>query len=229
MNRRRVAAAVFFSAVMVAVLGVIIGAEIVSGGQTVSVLRLRTVVQEGAAFSTEDVDVVPLRMAPGDVNYEAPGSVPEGARYALTLQAGDLLSPDDLVPAGAQVEITLTVTEPPPVQPGQSIDVFASLGQTQVLIGHSVPVVDVSGGELTVLVSSQDELAWVEIAASNTALHAVVSEASTATGLPPSDVAEAICDLSPASCAAGGSSAPSTSVPAPASATSAAASPTPSP
>ena len=229
MNRRRVFTAIFFSAVIVAILGVIVGAEIVSGGQTVNVLRLRASVQQGAAFSTGDVDVVPLRITPGDVNYEAPGSVPTGARYAITMQAGDLLSPDDLVPGGAQIEITLTVTGPPPVQPGQSIDVFAALGQSQVLIGHSIPVVDVSGGELTVLVSSRDELAWVEIAASNTSLHAVVSVASNVVGLPPSDVAEAICQLAPEACGAAGI--PSSSGPpaVSASATPAATSPTPLP
>ena len=55
---------------------------------------------------------------------------------------------------------------------------FASVGQGQLLIGHAVPVVGVSGGQLTVLVSSQDELAWVEVAASNTSLHAVVAVTS---------------------------------------------------
>ena len=141
MNRRRVFAAVFFSVVIIAVLGVIVGAEIVSGGQTVSVLRLRTSVQRGAVFAAGDVDVVPLRIAPGDIAYETPGSVPAGARYAIAMQAGDLLSPDDLEPAGAQIEITLTVSDPPPMQPGQPVDVFASEGQSQVLIGHAIPVV----------------------------------------------------------------------------------------
>jgi hypothetical protein len=209
MNRRRLFAAVFFSVVILAVLGVIVGAEIVSGGQTVSVLRLRTGVQQGAVFRPGDVDVVSLRIAPGDVSYEAPGSVPAGARYAVAMQAGELLSPEDLAPAGAAVEITLTIAGPPPVQAGQAIDVFASLNQSQVLIGHAVPVVDVSGGQLTVLVSSRDELAWVEIAASDTSLHAAVSVASSPEGFPPSGVDEAICQLAPGACATVGNPASS--------------------
>ncbi|MGO8685862.1 MAG: hypothetical protein ACLQT7_01570 [Candidatus Dormibacteria bacterium] len=226
MNRRRVLAAVFFSVVIVAVLGVIVGAEIVSGGQTVTVLRLRSDVSEGAVFSTGEVEAVPLRIAPGDVNYEAPGSVPAGARFAVPMRAGDLLGPDDLIPAGAEVEISLTITGPPPVTAGQSIDVFASLNQSQLPIGHAMPVVDVSGSQLTVLVPSRDELAWVEIAASTTPLHAVVSVASSPEGFPASDVAQAICQLSPADCAAVGNPAPTAAA---GSAGVATPSPTPSP
>ena len=232
-------AAVFFSVVIIAVLGVIVGAEIVSGGQTVSVLRLRTSVQRGAVFSAGDVDAVPLRIAPGDINYETPGSVPPGSRYAVSLQAGDVLSPDDLEQAGAQIEITLSITNPPPMQDGQAIDVFATVNESQVLIGHAIPVVDVNGDQLTVLVGSQDELQWVEIAASGTVLHAVVSVTDGPAGLPPADVEQAICELAPAECAATGSapssgssgSAASSGSPAPSSSTAPArtSSPTPSP
>lgn len=200
LNRRRLVAAAFFSVVILAVLGVIVGAEIASGGQTVSVLRLRADVERGAVFSVSDVDVVPLRISPGDINYEAPGSVPAGSRYAVSLRAGDLLSPDDLEQAGAQIEITLTISNPPPIQPGEAIDVFASVGQSQLLIGHAVPVVGVSGGELTVLVSSQEEMAWVEVAASNTSLHAVVAVSRSPAGLAPDSIEQAICQLTPDEC-----------------------------
>lgn len=202
MNRRRILAAAFFSVVILAVLGVIVGAEIASGGQTVSVLRLRADVERGAVFSASDVDVVPLRLSPGDLNHEAPGSVPAGSRYVVSLRAGDVLRPDDLAPAGAQIEISLTVSNPPPIEPGEPIDIFASVGQSQLLIGHAVPVLGVSGGEVTVLVSSQDEMAWVEIAASNTSLHAVVAVTSSPVGLAPDGVEQAICQLAPEECPA---------------------------
>ena len=214
MNRRRLLAAAFFSVVILAVLGVIVGAEIVSGGQTVSVLRLRTAVQRGAVFSPGDVDVVPLRIAPGDASYAPPGSIPPGARYALSLRTGDVLRPDDLEAPGAQVEITLDVSDPPPISPGQAVDLFAPMGQSQVLIAHQVPVVQIGSGQITVLVSSQHELAWVEIAASGTQLHAVVSVTSGPTGLSPADPGQAICDLAPAQCAGLGG-VPPTDSPAP--------------
>ena len=202
MNRRRLFAAVFFSVVIIVVLGVIVGAEIVSGGQTVSVLRLSTDVQRGAVYSAADVDVVPLRIEPGDINYETPGAVPSGARYVIALQAGDLLRPDDLELPGADLEIALTITDPPPVQSGQSIDIFAAVEQSEVLIGHAIPVMDVNGGQLTVLVSSQDELPWVEIAASSAQLHAVVAVTNSPTGLAPANIGQAICQLAPTDCGA---------------------------
>ena len=210
MNRRRVFAAIFFSVVIIAVLGVIVGAEIVSGGQTISVLRLRTPVQRGDVYSAADVDVVPLRIAPGDLNYETLGSVPAGARFALPLQAGDLLGPDELEPPGAEIEISLSIINPPPIQSGQSIDIFAAVQESQVLIAHAVPVVGVSGGQFTVLVSSQDELAWIEIAASSAQLHAVVAITSGPTGLPPANVQDAICELAPSDCAGVAASSPAT-------------------
>lgn len=95
-----------------------------------------------------------------------------------------------------------------------------------MLIGHAVPVVDVSGGQFTVLVSSQGELAWVEIAASSAQLHAVVSVATGPTGLPPANVQDAICELAPSDCAGLASPPPAT---APGSSGSARPTPTPSP
>jgi hypothetical protein len=228
LNRRRVFAAVFFSVVIIAVLGVIVGAEIVSGGQTISVLRLRTAVQLGDVYSAADVDVVPLRIAPGDLNYETVGSVAVGARFALPLQAGDLLSPDELEPPGAEIEITLSIINPPPIQSGQSIDIFATVQESQVLIAHAVPVVGVSGGQLTVLVSSNDELAWVEIAASTAQLHAVVAVTSGPTGLPPANLQDAICELAPSDCG-GLASSPPLTTPAPSGSAKPSASPSPTP
>jgi hypothetical protein len=201
MNRRRLYAAVFFSVVLIAVLGLLVVTEIESGTQTVTVLRLRTAVEQGAVFSASDVEAVPLRLGSGDLNYEAPGAVPAGSRYSLSLQPGDLLRPDDLEPGTAGVEVTLMLIQPPPLQPGDAVDLFAARGSSQVLIGHALTVEQVSGDTLTVLVSGQDELAWVEIAASNTPLHAVRATAQAPVGTPAPDVEAAICDLAGEQCA----------------------------
>ncbi|MGD0833668.1 MAG: hypothetical protein ABSA40_04475 [Candidatus Dormibacteria bacterium] len=223
MNRRRLYAAVFFSVVLIAVLGLLVVTEIESGTQTVTVLRLRTAVDEGAVFSASDVEAVPLRLGAGDLNYEAPGTVPANSRFALSLQPGDLLRPDDLEPGTAGVEITLTVSQPPPLQPGDAVDLFASSGSSQVLIGHALPVEQVSGDTLTVLVSSQDELAWVEIAASNTQLHAVRASALAPLGTPAPDVEAAICQLAGEQCASAAAPLTTPATPTPS------ASPSPSP
>jgi len=77
-----------------------------------------------------------------------------------------------------------------------------------------------------VLVSSQEELAWVEVAASSAPLHVVVSVAAGPTGLPPANVQDAICELAPGDCAGLASPLPAT---APASSGSPTPTPTPSP
>ena len=205
MNRQRLVAAIFFSAVILAVLGVIVGAEVVSGSATVNVLRLRTNVQQGALFSSSDVDVVELRIAPGDLNYEAPGTVPSGARYAISLQTGDLLQPDELVSGSAEIPITLTLTDPPPLQVGEAVDLFASVPESssEALIGHDLAVQQVTGSSVTVLVGSRQELAWLEVIAFNSdlKLYALASVAAPPSGLPPDDVSQALCELSPSVCA----------------------------
>ena len=147
---------------------------------------------------------------------------------SLPLQAGDLLSPDELEPPGAEIEITLSIINPPPIQSGQSIDIFATVQESQVLIAHAVPVVGVSGGQLTVLVSSNDELAWVEIAASTAQLHAVVAVTSGPTGLPPANLQDAICELAPSDCG-GLASSPPLTTPAPSGSAKPSASPSPTP
>jgi hypothetical protein len=203
-SRRRLVAAIFFSAVILAVLGVIVGAEVVSGGETVSVLRMSTSVQQGALFSPSDVDVVALRIAPGDLNYEAPGSVPSGSRFAIALQSGDLLQPDDLVSGDVQIPITLTLTDAPPLQVGEAIDLFANAPGTgtEVLIGHDLTVEATSGSSVTVLVNRQNELAWLEILAFNSELklYALASVAAPPSGLAPADIDQALCQLAPADC-----------------------------
>jgi hypothetical protein len=206
-DRRRLGAAIFFSVVIVAVLGVIVGAEVVSSGQSVTVLRLRTAVQEGAAYSPADVEPVNLRLAPGDLNYVAPGSVPAGSRFSVALQPGDLLAPDDLVSGSAQIPITLTLADPPPIQPGEAIDLFAAVPgtTTEALIGHDLTVEQVNGDSVTLLVSSRDELAWLQVLTSSDSsglkLFALAAVGPAPQGLAPGDVGQALCELAPQTCA----------------------------
>ena len=234
MNRRRLVAAVFFSVVILAVLAVIVGAEVVSGGRTVSVLRLRVSVQQGAPFSSGDVDVVPLRVAPGQLNYESAAAVPPGARYAVALQRGDLLQPDDLISGASQVPITLDLTDPPPLQVGEALDLFTAAPGTgaELLLGHALPVQDVSGGLVTLLVPTRDELAWLEIEADNGNLriYALASVGPAPSALAPAGVDQALCELAPMACsqlAVPTPFVPSTSTPAPGASASPAAPSTP--
>ncbi len=212
MTRRRIVAAVFFSLVILGVLGVIVVAEVETSGRSVSVLRLNHDVQQGAIFTGSDVDVVPLRISPGELNYVTPGSVRPGSRYAVTLQTGDLLRRDDLLAADAQIPISLTLSDPPPLSQGEAIDLFARVpgSSAVILIGHDLPIQQVQTASVTVLVNSRDELAWLEVMRAADApgsgsaaltLYALPAVGAAPSAAPPPGITQALCQLSPSSCA----------------------------
>ena len=162
MNQRRVAAAAFFSLVMVAVLGVIVYTERSSASQTISVWIVDHDVIAGALYASGDVQQVQIRAQTGDFSYEDRGPSAYAARYARSLSARDILRSDDLIATSAQSEIGLTVLNAPPLGPGERVDIFAALptGQ-QALIGHDLTVQTVNGTSLTVLVPAADEAPWL--------------------------------------------------------------------
>jgi hypothetical protein len=176
MSRRRLAAALFFSAVIVAVLAVIVYTEQMNATQMASVWVVTHNVTAGAPFSSDDVELVQVRSGAGDFNFEVEGPTTFRALFARSLTTNDILRSDDLIPASAESQIAITVEDAPPLTPGDSIDVFAAVatGQ-QVLIGHDLVVNTVSGGSITVLVPIADESAWIAIGASNTALHVALT------------------------------------------------------
>jgi hypothetical protein len=245
LNRRRLVAAVFFSLVILGVLGVIVGAEVETGGESVGVLRLNRNVPQGALFSSSDVDVVPLRISTGDLNYVTPGSVPAGSRYAVALQTGDLLQRDDILSGDTQIPISLTVSESPPLTAGELIDLFAGdPGSSAVmLIGHDLPIQQVESTTVTVLVSSRDELAWLEVMTAADAsgsgaaalkLYALPAAGAAPSGAPPPGITQALCELSPNYCSdlaapvAGAGMTPAPTRDSPATTSTVSASPTPS-
>jgi hypothetical protein len=202
MNRRRLAAAIFFSAVIVLVLGVMVYLQQAGGQQTVTVYILKHAVLAGSVYSADDVSAVTLHAAEGDFNYEHRSPTQYAARYTENLRGTDILRDDDLVDSASQVEIALTLQAPPPLSPGDRIDVFAALGGgRQARIGQAVIVLTASGGALTVLVPVEQEEAWISVAASSVALHAVRSGQQGPTTLQPLSPGDAVNRLCGSSCA----------------------------
>jgi hypothetical protein len=202
MNRRRLAAAIFFSAVIVLVLGVMVYLQQAGGQQTVTVYILKHAVLAGGTYSPDDVSAVKLHAAEGDFNYEHRSPAQFAARYTENLRGTDILRDDDLVDNASQVEIALTLQAPPPLSSGDRIDVFAALGGgRQARIGQAVTVLTASGGALTVLVPVEQEEAWISVAASSVALHAVRSGQQGLTTLQPLSPGDAVNRLCGSSCA----------------------------
>jgi hypothetical protein len=176
MSRRRLAAAMFFSAVIVVVLGVIVYTEQTNATRTVSVWMVTHDVSAGTSFSADNVQLVQVRGGSGDFNFQVDGPAAFHARFARALLVNDILRSDDLVPVTAQSEVAITVADAPPLVAGEDMDVFAALtGDQQVLIGHDLVVYAVAGGSVTVLVPVADEASWIAIGASNVALHVALT------------------------------------------------------
>jgi hypothetical protein len=202
-NRRRFLAASFFSLVIAAVLAVIVYTEHVNASQTVGVWVLTHNVVAGSVYSSNDVERVETRSDSAGSNDEEAGPNAMAARYAQNLSQGDVLRQDDLVPLSAQSEVALTVQDPPPLNSGDRIDVYASLGnQQQALIGRGLIVETVSGGSITVLISAQDEPSWIAIGSSSVPLHVARTVAGARVEAPPMSADDAIHLLCGDACAA---------------------------
>ncbi|HUZ71013.1 MAG TPA: hypothetical protein VMU65_14995 [Candidatus Saccharimonadales bacterium] len=202
MSHRRLAAAVVFSAIIVAVLALIIYTERSNATQTVSVLIVTHDVSAGTPYDVADVQVVQVRAQAGDFNYETRGPAAFPARFARNLATNDILRADDLIANTAESVVALTVETPPPLTAGESIDIFAALaGDQQVLVGHDLIVNTVSGGSLTVLVPVADEASWIAVGSSNVALHIALTVAGAQIAPSPLGANAAIRILCGAACA----------------------------
>jgi hypothetical protein len=178
MSRRRLSAAMFFSAVIIVVLGLIVYTERTNATQTVSVWIVTHDVAAGTPYSARDVQLVQIRAAKSDFNFELLGPSAYPARFARGMFTNDILRGDDLVANAAQSEVALTVVNPPPLIAGENVDIFAALaGDQQVLIGRNLVINTASGGSLTVLVPVGDEASWIAVGSSNVALHVALTVA----------------------------------------------------
>lgn len=204
MNRTRVLAAVLLSAVIAAVLAVIVYTEHVNATQTVSVWMLTHNVAGGAMYSSSDVQRVAVHPQGADFNYDAQGPGVRPSRYARDLTAGDIVRQDDLVAVASQAEVAVTVQDPPPLSAGDRVDVFATYAnQQQALIGRGVLVETVASGALTILVPVADEQAWVAVGSSNVALHVARTAPGAQLDGPPLSAGQAIRLLCGTACSAG--------------------------
>lgn len=186
MDRRRLTAAAFFSTVIVVVLGVMVYLQQAANQQTVTVFVLRHAVLAGSPYNADDVTTMSVRAQEGDFQYEHRSPAQYQARYGVDLHANDILRDDDLVDASTEVEVALTLQAPPPLVPGDRIDVFASIGGgRQARIGQAVTVLTASGGALTVLVPIDAEEAWIAVASSSIPLHAARTAQQDPGSLPP--------------------------------------------
>src|SRR5207237_6934484 len=130
-SRRRFLAASFFSLVIAAVLAVIVYTEHVNASQTVGVWMLVHNVSGGAPYASTDVQHLELRSDSRQLNYQALGPDAFRGRYAQNLSGGDILRQDDLIPVSMESEVALAVQDPPPLNTGDRVDIFATFANAQ--------------------------------------------------------------------------------------------------
>jgi hypothetical protein len=97
----------------------------------------------------------------------------------------------------------VTVDSPPAVVSGDVVDIFTSLGNNQVAIGHHITIENIAGPAMTILVDTSQEYQWISVAAAKTQLHIVKSTAKAPSGNP-TDSTTAIQVLCGAPCVGNG-------------------------
>ena len=88
----------FFSAVIVVVLALIVYTEQTNATATASVWVVTHNVAAGTPYSSDDVQLVQVRAGSGDFNYQVDGPRNVQALFARSLVANDILRTDDLIP-----------------------------------------------------------------------------------------------------------------------------------
>lgn len=195
MSNRRLVAAAFFSVVILIVLGIIIFVDVSNSGQTVNVWVLQHNVAAGQSFSDSDVQIQTIHASSNDFKFTShtPGNYP--STYRVSLDQGDILRDDDLVPVDQLAQVSVTITGAPPINAGDTIDIFASVTGTEIPIATSITVVNISGSSLTIAVPVSQELDWITISSSQTTLHAArsVGKPSFKSGASSSDAVARLC------------------------------------
>jgi len=201
-NQRRFAAAAFFSAVMAAVLALIVYTERSSAAHTVAVWVMDRPVTAGAQFAEADVRRVDIRDSGSAFNFERRTAAEFPARYTRSLSAGDILRDDDLEPLVAQSVVNLSVLGLPPVAAGDRLNLYATLPSGQeALIGRGLTVLSVNGDGVTVLVDAKDEASWIAVSSSNQPLRAARADGGRQASGAPMNSDQAISILCGPACA----------------------------
>ena len=202
MTRSRLAIVVVANAIVVGLLIALLlvavhGPPIVGKGYV-----LTTDLGAGTAITSSDYSSISLTYATSDFDYLT--SPPNNAVSAHPLHKGTLLGNDDILPASAANSlVAITVTNPPPLTPGQSlINVYLSSNGTLEQIGAHMPVV--STGPLTIQVPAKDAEAWLVIANSKVQLLATSTTDTASQGAGTISLCAAQTQLTGQACTVGG-------------------------
>lgn len=190
MRRQLVAGAL--TVVVLAVMGLLYLQAIAQARATRDAWMLTREVIAGAVLDESAVKRVRIPAA-GD-RFQVLEETPLQRRAAHRMQAQTLLTRDDLLSEDT-VQVPISVRAAPGVAAGDTLDVYAVVGNRTVLIGRRLIVVG-AGNPMTLLVPAVDEPSWIALQANNVAMFAAKS---SGVGVPAGSglaVTDAIANLS---------------------------------
>ena len=178
--------------VLVAILGMVVflvvaGAfylEIAASSRAAdTVWMVSRAVAAGDVLTNDNVYRARVARAGDPLDYYTGDLLGRHARAAHEMSAGTILFSHDVLEQELAL-VNLTLRTPPALAHGQTVDIYALVGNQTMIVGRRLTVEQVGGtnnSNLSVWVPAADEPAWVTLQASNVALFAA---RSTGIGVP---------------------------------------------
>ncbi|MFN2451278.1 MAG: hypothetical protein ABR541_02875 [Candidatus Dormibacteria bacterium] len=199
MTRQRGLAAALFTAVIVAVLGVIAYSSYEAGSYRQQVYVLRHDVVAGGVVSDGDLAPETMRAEPGQlrtVETRGLATLIGRQRYLIELHRDDVLRQDDTAASAALAAVPVNIAIGGAVlSAGDSVDVYAEANGATLLLGRHLRVLAM-GNPALLAVDPGSSAYWVALSFSTTRLAAVRSTDGPPPGTGDVTTAQALCALS---------------------------------
>jgi hypothetical protein len=131
-------------------------------------------VQAGDVLTADNVRQVRLPHSGEALAYYTGDLLGARVHAAHDLAAGTIVFPNDVVGDDLAL-VNLSLRTPPVLQHGQTIDVYAQVGNQTTIVGRHLMVEQAGGGNCSVWVTAADEPFWITLQAGNVALYAARS------------------------------------------------------
>jgi hypothetical protein len=142
---------------------------------TQSVWALTHSVVAGDLLGADNVRRVQIPLNGASSNFYTGDLLRAGRRAEHKMQAGTIVYETDLLTRDTSL-VTLSLKTPPPVGRGDTVDVYAFLGDRTRIVGRNLAVDSTNGSNFAVRVPTEDEPYWITLQANNVALYAAKSQ-----------------------------------------------------
>jgi hypothetical protein len=170
---------------------------------TQSVWALTQPVVAGDRLGAGNVRRVQLPLNGASSNFYTGDLLKQGRRAEHRMQVGTIVYETDLLAPDTSL-VMLSLKTPPPVGKGDTVDVYALLGDRTRIVGRNLPVDSTNGTNFAVVVPTEDEPYWITLEANNVALYAAKSQGVGVPEGTAQNVSDAVSSLGGGTVATGG-------------------------